>query len=130
MNDRLSAILSPNYQVHHDRCVALVSEAVSADSYGAAFAAGRGLSWAQAVEFGLRDTPLKTRRAGDLTSRQREIANFVAGGLTNRDIATRLSLAERTVDAHLEHIMNKLGYHSRAQIAAWVAARGAPAAEI
>jgi non-specific serine/threonine protein kinase len=82
------------------------------------------------VEYGLRDTPLKTRRAGDLTSRQREIANLVAGGLTNRDIATRLSLAERTVDAHLEHIMNKLGYHSRAQIAAWVAARGAPAAEI
>ena len=123
MNERLSAILSPNYQAHHDRCVAAVREALTDAAFRSAFAAGRGLSWSQAVDYGLSDTPRKSKRAGDLTSRQREIASFVAGGLTNRDIASRLSLSERTVDAHLEHIMNKLGYHSRAQIAAWVATR-------
>jgi DNA-binding NarL/FixJ family response regulator len=43
--------------------------------------------------------------------------------MTNRQIAGKLHLAERTVDAHVEHIMNKLGYRSRAQIAAWIATR-------
>jgi non-specific serine/threonine protein kinase len=41
--------------------------------------------------------------------------------MTNRQIASKLHLAERTVEAHVEHIMNKLGYRSRAQIAAWIA---------
>jgi non-specific serine/threonine protein kinase len=130
MNERLSAILSPNYQAHHNRCVASVRGALTEVAFRSEFAAGHVLSWSQAVDHGLRDAPVKSKRPGDLTSRQREIANFVAGGLTNRDIASRLSLAERTVDAHLEHIMNKLGYHSRSQIAAWVARRGTPAAEI
>jgi len=48
-----------------------------------------------------------------------QIANLVAGGLTNREIAAKLSISERTADAHIEHILNKLGFHSRLQIARW-----------
>jgi DNA-binding CsgD family transcriptional regulator len=57
-----------------------------------------------------------------LTQREREIAVLVARGLQNRAIAARLDLSVRTVDAHVEHIRRKLGVHSRAEIAAWVAA--------
>jgi DNA-binding CsgD family transcriptional regulator len=53
-----------------------------------------------------------------LTAREREVAGLVAQGLTNRDIAARLVVSKRTVDAHLEHILSKLGYSSRVQVAA------------
>jgi predicted ATPase len=53
-----------------------------------------------------------------LTAREREVATLVAMGLTNKDIAARLVVSKRTVDAHLEHILSKLGYSSRTQVAA------------
>jgi predicted ATPase/DNA-binding NarL/FixJ family response regulator len=53
-----------------------------------------------------------------LTAREREVAALVARGLTNKDIAARLVVSKRTVDAHLEHILGKLGYSSRVQVAA------------
>ncbi len=54
----------------------------------------------------------------------REVASLVAQGRTNRDIAAALSLSERTVEKHVENIMLKLDFSSRAQIAAWAAERG------
>jgi non-specific serine/threonine protein kinase len=53
-----------------------------------------------------------------LTAREREVAALVAEGLTNRDIAGRLVVSKRTVDAHVEHILAKLGFGSRVQVAA------------
>ena len=55
-----------------------------------------------------------------LSRRELEIAGLVAEGLTNREIAGRLFISERTVDGHLEHVREKLGVNTRAQIAAWV----------
>jgi pimeloyl-ACP methyl ester carboxylesterase/DNA-binding CsgD family transcriptional regulator len=55
-----------------------------------------------------------------LTSRELEVAELVAGGLTNQAIARRLSVAPRTAEAHVENIRRKLHVRSRAQIAAWV----------
>jgi DNA-binding CsgD family transcriptional regulator len=52
------------------------------------------------------------------------VAALVARGLTNAEVATRLSIAPRTADAHLEHIRLKLNVRSRAEIAAWSTARG------
>ncbi|MGW8375068.1 LuxR C-terminal-related transcriptional regulator [Streptomyces sp. ODS28] len=57
-------------------------------------------------------------RPGGLTRREREVAALVAQGLTNREIAERLVVSKRTVDAHVEHILNKLGFTSRTQITA------------
>ena len=51
----------------------------------------------------------------------------MAEGLTNRDIASRLFISERTVDGHLEHVREKLGVNTRAQIAAWIVRQGAAA---
>ena len=57
-----------------------------------------------------------------LTQREREVAELVAEGLTNRQIAAKLFVSERTAEYHVEQIRNKLGFHARSQIAAWVAA--------
>ena len=56
-----------------------------------------------------------------LTRRERQVADLVAEGLTNRAIAERLVISPRTAQGHVEHILVKLGFTSRAQIAAWVA---------
>jgi pimeloyl-ACP methyl ester carboxylesterase/DNA-binding CsgD family transcriptional regulator len=55
-----------------------------------------------------------------LTGRELEVAELVAEGLTNQAIASRLSIAPRTAEAHVENIRRKLQVRSRAQIAAWV----------
>jgi predicted ATPase/DNA-binding CsgD family transcriptional regulator len=60
------------------------------------------------------------RAHGDaLTSREREIASLVADGLSNREIADRLFISRRTVDAHVNHIYAKLGISSRVQLTIW-----------
>lgn len=65
-----------------------------------------------------------------LTDREREIAELVARGLTNRSIAGALTLSPRTVEGHVEKIMGKLGFTRRTQIAAWAVARGAAPATV
>ena len=59
--------------------------------------------------------------AGLLGKREADVARLVADGLTNKQIGTRLFISERTVDSHVRSILNKLGFNSRAQIAAWMA---------
>ncbi|HKW71919.1 MAG TPA: alpha/beta fold hydrolase [Candidatus Dormibacteraeota bacterium] len=64
-------------------------------------------------------------RAGgmiELSRREREVAQLVARGLSNREIAQRLYLSERTVDNHVSHILDKLGFDSRVQVATWLSA--------
>jgi DNA-binding NarL/FixJ family response regulator len=60
----------------------------------------------------------RTLQAGDLTHREFEILGLLADGLDQREIAERLSIAPKTVGTHLEHILGKLGVHSRAQAVA------------
>jgi ATP/maltotriose-dependent transcriptional regulator MalT len=55
-----------------------------------------------------------------LTAREREIAGLVAEGLSNRAIAERLVVSERTVETHVRGALNKLGMANRTQLAAWV----------
>jgi DNA-binding NarL/FixJ family response regulator len=50
-------------------------------------------------------------------------ARLLADGLTNKQIGARLFISERTLDSHVRSILNKLGFRSRAQIAAWVASQ-------
>ena len=74
-----------------------------------------------------RAEALVSRLAGSqtrLSRREREIAGHVAAGLTNREIAERLVLSERTVETHVQHILTKLGFRSRTQVAAWAAIDG------
>jgi len=61
---------------------------------------------------------------GGLTSREREVARLVAQGKPNRAIAEELVVGVSTVEAHITHILSKLGFSSRAQIAAWAVNKG------
>lgn len=63
------------------------------------------------------------RRGDPLTRREREVATLVAKGLTNREIAGRLSMSERTAQNHVQHVLTKLGLANRSQIAVWVTQR-------
>ena len=67
-------------------------------------------------------------RAGpQLSRRERQVVKLVAAGLPNREIAERLVVSERTAEYHVEQIRNKLGFHSRRDVAAWFQAlEGAP----
>lgn len=62
--------------------------------------------------------PPMTQILAPLTPREREIAWLVASGLSDINIASRLSLSEETIGAHLRHIYRKLEIHSRVDLAA------------
>ena len=70
----------------------------------------------------LRGLPRRRLRSEELTPREHDVAGLVAQGLTNRQLAVRLGISERTVENHLDHIFSKLEVSNRAQVAAWVAA--------
>ena len=83
---------------------------------------GRRLSPEQAVDLVLANEPDNAPPPGArqaLTRREAEVAALAARGLTNRDIAAQLFLSVRTVEVHVDHILTKLGFHSRTQLAAW-----------
>ena len=52
------------------------------------------------------------------------MAALIVEGKTNREIASALSITESTAETHVQHILNKLGFNSRAQIAAWAVSHG------
>jgi DNA-binding CsgD family transcriptional regulator/tetratricopeptide (TPR) repeat protein len=104
------------------------SRAVASGAGRRAYERGRGMDLATAVRFALGE-PAGPVEAADapplaagavLTRRQLQIARLVANGLTNREIADRLFISERTAEGHIEQIRNKLGFSSRVQIAAWL----------
>jgi DNA-binding NarL/FixJ family response regulator len=74
-------------------------------------------------------TPPTPRRAakqafGGLTERERQVAALVAQGKSNREIGDELVVSERTVEKHVENVLSKLSFTSRAQIAAWAVEKG------
>jgi non-specific serine/threonine protein kinase len=87
------------------------------------FDEGRQLALVEAVSLAVAEEPNDAVQPGahqTLTRREMEVAALVARGLTNRDIAKELYLSVRTVDVHVDHILTKLGFHSRTQLATWV----------
>ena len=81
------------------------------------WAADRGLDFPVEV---LPTVASPTRQArSHLTSREREVAALVASGLSNKEIAQRLVIGERTAEGHVERILGKLEFRSRSQIASW-----------
>ncbi|MFD1815469.1 ATP-binding protein [Rhodococcus gannanensis] len=110
---------------HHDRIVREATDAIGQKAFDAAFARGRDLRVDSAVAYALGDQTSPeagaSAAATRLTRRQREIAELVAQGMTNKAIAQQLVISQRTAEGHVENILTKLGFTTRAQIAAWVA---------
>src|SRR5207302_6673769 len=88
---------------------------------GLAMATPRAVEYALAIaghpSHGLLDEGLLSRR-------EREVTAMVAAGMTNKQIADRLFIAERTAEGHVERIRNKLGVRSRTEVATWAVAHG------
>jgi DNA-binding CsgD family transcriptional regulator len=94
---------------------------------GRLLADGRRLSPEGAVALVLANEPEEARPPGPrqtLTRREAQVAPLVARGLTNREVAAQLFLSVRTVEVHVDHILTKLGFHTRTQLSAWAYEEG------
>jgi non-specific serine/threonine protein kinase len=99
---------------------------LGAAAFEAEFGKGRQTSLDRAISAALEESTAPAGHAAGeagralLTPRELEVAGLIAEGLSNKAIAAKLVIAQRTVEAHVEHILDKLGFSSRAQVAAWV----------
>ena len=121
---RLMPFLAPLVEQAESSAIA----ALGRPRFDAAFLAGSRLDRDAAVRLALGEsgeavvTAPERAGAGLLSKREEEVARLVADGLSNKEIGARLFISEHTVDSHVRAILNKLGFDSRARIAAWVAA--------
>ena len=119
----------------HARAEQAVRDALGEERYRALHDQGAGYPLEEIVRLAAADAddlpppparPSAPGQAGSapaspsLTSRELEIAGLVSEGLSNRQIAERLVISKRTVDAHIEHIYTKLGVSTRVQLASWL----------
>jgi len=119
---------------YHQRSAAMAASTLGDAKYSELHAAGAARPLAEIAALAIAGTDvlpelpdsLATEETGGwegsegLTAREREIALLVASGLSNRDIAARLVISKRTVDAHVNHIFAKLGLSSRVQLTIWL----------
>ena len=107
----------------------LATKSLGTAQFESEFEAGKRLSCDAAVRLALGESDQSTvaasvgADASPLAKREVEVAALVADGLSNKQIAARLFISERTVDSHIGHILNKLGVNSRSQIAVLMAPR-------
>jgi predicted ATPase/DNA-binding CsgD family transcriptional regulator len=107
-------------------CEQRARAAVGNRRFDAAHAHGAALSRSDGilayVNGDVADQPPPPKDAADrLTRREGQVARLVAAGLSNRDIAGRLTLSTRTVEGHVQQVLVKMAFTSRTQIAAWLA---------
>lgn len=94
------------------------------DAFESAVGDGERLSAGEAVSFALREHAAPEAEAPGapapaLTRRQREVAELIAEGMSNKEIAAKLVVSLRTAEGHVQAILTALDLKSRAQIAAW-----------
>lgn len=77
----------------------------------------------RAADRAIRSLGMTAFTTAELSSREHEVASLVTEGMTNRQIARRLVISERTAQNHVQHILTKLGFSTRSQIAAWMSTR-------
>ncbi|WP_433602397.1 protein kinase domain-containing protein [Nocardia sp. CA-135953] len=114
----------PQMSRFHEECERSVRRTLGTRSFDASFRQGQALGMNAAIAYALGEQPAdKAPKPARLTNREQQIADLVAQGLSNKQIAAKLVISQRTVDGHVEHILTKLGFASRAQVAAWIAGR-------
>jgi non-specific serine/threonine protein kinase len=134
LRELLGMPLNPAARLSLDARLAPAWQSLRAEVAALAWQQGRATSVERAIALALEPVgalaaePHQTGTghppAAALTAREREVAVLVARGLTNRQIAGTLVIAERTADVHVSNILNKLTLTSRAQLAAWVVRNG------
>ncbi len=136
LREAIHTVVSPAQRAEYDRHMATMRARLDETALAGAWVKGRAMTVEQAIEYALAleeasshrtkrtEHPSPDQRLGALTAREREVAGLIAQGLTNREIASRLVVSERTAEGHVQSILNKLGFNSRAQIAAWAVEHG------
>ncbi|MBC2638101.1 MULTISPECIES: protein kinase domain-containing protein [unclassified Rhodococcus (in: high G+C Gram-positive bacteria)] len=119
------SVFVPDLLVYHEECERTVRRMLTAPAFDAARQRGRAMDLAAAVSYALGEAPPAPTPTAPgsvhLTKREQQVAELIAEGLTNKAIAARLVISQRTAQGHVEHILTKLGFTSRAQVAAWIA---------
>ena len=129
-----AAIMFPDLLVYHEECERRTRSDLGETKFAAAVTQGATMLLEEAISNALGhqpgEAPSSVRAGADhtgtaelmtLTSREQEICELVAEGLSNQQIATRLVISRRTAESHVQNSMGKLGFTKRTQIAAWVA---------
>jgi non-specific serine/threonine protein kinase len=128
----MGAQRQPGHAALHARQLATLRAKLDDAAYEAAWAAGTKLGLDEAVAEALateerdgdRSATSVARPATPLTRRELEVAALIARGLTDRQIAEDLVITTGTAGNHVVHILGKLGFRSRAQVAAWAVEHG------
>jgi DNA-binding NarL/FixJ family response regulator len=135
MREDLGVPLQPEDRKILDPYLTTARSSLGEAVWQATLGEGRAMMPERAIEYALSaeepgSTPLLIRRSGEgsaaLTPREEEVAVLVSHGLTNRQIASELSISEHTVATHIAKILKRLGLSTRARLSAWVAERGLP----
>ena len=130
LREAIGTPLGPGARAVRDRWLDVARAELKPDDAAAAWDSGKDLGLDQVVAEAMQfdpsrpDTPHAADPVSLLSPREREVAALVAQGLTNRDIAERLVVSERTAENHVQHVLNRLGLRSRAQVAAWAVQHG------
>ncbi|GAA3432648.1 ATP-binding protein [Kutzneria kofuensis] len=119
---------SPHYLAAREACERQARCALGDRAFQAAFDRGTALDLDQAIVYALDEKPGPDPSAAtaagtagtSLTRRERQVAELVAEGLSNKEIAARLVIAQRTAEGHVERVLAKLGFTKRTQLAAWI----------
>ena len=112
---------------HQRDCERQARQALGETAFQAGYHRGLQLPAEDVLGYALQQPPDKPSApavsdGAPLTPRELQVARLVAGGRSNKEIAAQLVIAPRTAEGHVERILTKLGFTSRAQVAAWVAA--------
>lgn len=111
----------------HGECESATVSALGEQEFRAVFRKGMDLELEDAIAFAIGEEADREEAPvvapTPLTRREQQVADLIAGGMSNKEIAARLVIARRTAEGHVERILQKLGFTSRAQIATWVTER-------
>ncbi|MGW0042734.1 ATP-binding protein [Rhodococcus sp. NPDC003348] len=115
-------VLLPNVLVYHEEAEKRARDALAESVFESAWRQGRNMTCDEVLGYVLgvqQATATPEPESVTLTRREKQVAELVAQGLTNKAIASKLVISQRTAQGHVEHVLAKLGFNSRTQIAAW-----------
>ncbi|MFD2420072.1 ATP-binding protein [Amycolatopsis pigmentata] len=115
---------------YHHACEQQARHALGRVAFDECIHKGQTGSYEDAIAYALGEQPADTASTmadspAGLTRREREVAELIAQGHSNKEVAADLVISQRTAETHVEHILTKLGFTSRTQVAVWVAAQKA-----
>lgn len=129
LRDAISVLLPTTDRSDYERYIISARRTLTEDTFASTWADGRTMTLEQAVDYALAPDAAQSQSRpqpagrGLLTPREWEVAELIARGLSNREIAEALVITERTAESHVQHILDKLGVTSRGRIAAWTVER-------